>query len=232
MVFELGQEWADDQEWWFAGGKHYNSNLGFFPMEEYFENLFNYPGRVAVQWSADGNQLADEHDFGNSELASIDMNYLYFTPEEYDGWLGRTHIPNDTPIVVDPPVVEEGEEPMVIEVDSGTGGEVIVADDDLINRILNDPRTVFNVNLNIGVPAAPSAGVITLTATAPVVEESIFPNTIIRTVQHPTKAHGLLTTWRAKNAKGFPMFTAFPTDNPDHEITIHYGLRFLTELNF
>lgn len=107
IVAELGQEWADEQEWWFAGGMFYNANLAFFPDTAYFENLFNYPGRVAVQWSADGNMMADEHDFGTSETGSLDMNYVYFTPGEYDGWLGKVHIPDGTrPPVVDPPVVD------------------------------------------------------------------------------------------------------------------------------
>jgi len=208
IVAELGQDWADDQEWWIAGGKYYNTKLEIFPEESYFENLFNYPGRVAVQWSADGNQQADEHDFGDSELSSIDMNYIYFTPEEYEIWLGR--------VVEEEQPIEEGEEQMVIEVDSEGGGK-LVADPDLIDRIFNDPKTVFNVNLNIALSTSLDGGVLTPPKDVPIGEEFIFPNTILRTVQHPTKAHGLLTTWRAKNAKGFPMFTAFPTDNPDHD---------------
>lgn len=90
MIVELGQAWADSQEWWFAGGKLYNTKLEEFPDESYFDNLFDYPGRVMVQWSADKNFMADEHDFGNREVSSIDMDHSYWTAKEYDVWLGRS----------------------------------------------------------------------------------------------------------------------------------------------
>jgi len=201
VVSVLGQDWADAQEWWFAGGEHYNAKLDFFPAEDFFENLFNYPGRVAVQWSADGNQQADEHDFGTKELSSIDMNYVYFTPEEYDIWLGR--LP-----------VSHGEEEIVIELISEPGG-IMLVDKDLVDHILEN-ATNINVNLNINV-SAPLDGVPMVLEDDPVVEVPKYPpNTMFVTVQHPTKGRGFLSTWRSKNAKGFPIFTAWPTDGESY----------------
>ena len=219
IVVELGQEWADEQEWWFAGGMYYNADLSFFPTPEYFENVFNYPGRVAIQWSADGNRQADEHDFGTSEAASIDMNYVYFTPEEYDAWIGKVHIPTD----------EEDE--VVIETGNGAGGGKIEVDQAFLEAAL---AKVSEVNLHIHVGSSVSIpGVVT-----PPVDDSgkathiSYPNSILVTVQHPEKAHALLGTWAVKNAKGFPIFTAFPTDLDAHRdlrIRIANGIDLLVD---
>jgi len=223
IVAELGQEWADDQEWWFAGGMYYNADLSFFPSTEYFENLFNYPGRVAVQWSADGNKQADEHDFGTSEAASIDMNYVYFTPEEYDAWIGKVHIPTD-----------EEEDEVVIEEGNGGGKVLVEIDQAFLDRALEKVSEV-NLHIHVGSSGSYSGGVVI----PPVGEDPVVinpePNAIagtLVTVRHPSKEHVLLSTWRSKNTKDFPMFTAFPTDNPAHEsfrLKIANGVQFYVE---
>lgn len=89
----LGTEWVDKQQWWMAGGAYYNIKLTEMPPESYFEALYNIPGRWGVQFSADGNQLADELDVGTSETASIDYNYIYLTEEEYKDWCNDSEIP-------------------------------------------------------------------------------------------------------------------------------------------
>jgi len=57
-----------------------------------------------------------------------------------------------------------------------------------------------------------------------------FPGTILMTVQHPSKPHALLSTYKTENGHGFPMFTAFPTDNQAHadlRIKIPNGIQLL-----
>lgn len=84
----LGQQWVDQQEWFMAGGNLYNTEITQLPPDSFFDGLFAIPGRVAVQWSADGNRLADELDFGESENASIDYDYIYMDQEAWDIYTG------------------------------------------------------------------------------------------------------------------------------------------------
>lgn len=101
----LGAEWCNNQDWFIAGGNLYNAEISQLPSDNFFDGLFAVPGRVAVQWSADGNHLADELDFGESENASIDYDYIYMDQEAWDIYTGSTLEP---PIIdPEPPVDHE-----------------------------------------------------------------------------------------------------------------------------
>lgn len=107
---------------------------------------------------------------------------------------------------------------MVIKRESGAGGKMSL-DQSFIERIL-EKATNVNVNLKIDVPGSFFGPVVQVpdNGQPPVVnpDPDIVNGTLV-TVQHPSKEHALISTWRSENANGFPMFTAFPTDNPVHE---------------
>lgn len=81
----LGNTFMDSVDLWYAGGPYYNVPLNA-PLDDTI--VPNIPNAFSMwQLSADGNQLADEFDFGTSETASIDLNLWNGTPDEMDVWL-------------------------------------------------------------------------------------------------------------------------------------------------
>ena len=95
-------DWLDKLPLWFAGGKYYNVALDA-PLDD--SVVPNVPdGFTFWQVSADGNQLADELDFGDNETSSIDLDVFNGTYEDLLVWMGSVIPPEDPP--VEPPPVE------------------------------------------------------------------------------------------------------------------------------
>ncbi len=97
-------DWLDEQDIWFAGGRYYNQQL-FSVLADTIQPGISENWKM-WQFSADGNQLADELDFGVSETESIDINLFNGTPQDMSNWLG-----GEQPIPVPPvptPTFNEG----------------------------------------------------------------------------------------------------------------------------
>lgn len=82
LVFWLGADWLNSRLVWAAGGSKYNQKLTEQPDDDW--HIYTIKDlRVDIeQFSADGNQAADEFDFGTSETASIDVNLINIPRDE------------------------------------------------------------------------------------------------------------------------------------------------------
>lgn len=88
--------WLDEQDIWIAGGVYYNRQL-FAPIADTIQPSISENWKI-WQFSADGNQLADELDFSISETESIDINLYDGTPTEMDLWIeGSVTLPPTSP---------------------------------------------------------------------------------------------------------------------------------------
>ncbi len=89
-------DWLGEQDIWFAGGRYYNQQL-FAPIADIIQPNISEEWKM-WQFSADGNQLADELDFSVRETESIDINLYNGTPVGMDAWLeGSITLPPTPP---------------------------------------------------------------------------------------------------------------------------------------
>ncbi len=90
----LPKEFMEKLDFWYAGGMYYNTAVTE-PIADDITPVLpaQNKGWKLWQYSADGNRLADELDFGEAELSSIDLDVFNGTPEEMDVWLGLASAP-------------------------------------------------------------------------------------------------------------------------------------------
>lgn len=88
-------DWLDKQDIWFAGGTYYNQQLFSIIVDTIQPNISEK--WKMWQFSADGNQLADELDFSIVETESIDINLYNGTPQDMTDWLTGLQPPPPPP---------------------------------------------------------------------------------------------------------------------------------------
>jgi len=89
LVYWLSAEWLNPHIIWAAGGSKYNQLLVEQPEDDF--HIYTIPNLIIEieQFSADGNQAADEFDFGTSETASIDVNLINIPRDELLAMFGK-----------------------------------------------------------------------------------------------------------------------------------------------
>lgn len=105
LVYWLSAEWMNQHIIWAAGGALYNKEATEQVGDDY--HIYTVPNLAieVEQYSADGNRLADELDFGTSETASLDLNVANCTEAEFLQWVGKS-LDEPTPEPVEPEVPE------------------------------------------------------------------------------------------------------------------------------
>lgn len=99
LMYRYLGNWMDKQDLWFAGGSLYNERLTA-PLPDHI--MPPLPVLADGQWklwqySADKNYAADELDFGEYELGSIDYNVYNGTLNDMRRWLGKPLPDDDLP---------------------------------------------------------------------------------------------------------------------------------------